>query len=253
MVLYHTVVRVAAAAYEALGPELNQIKNEISSLKTDIDRYIDQAVKSAVSKILQFCFPGSTPGFPASSCKEILQLAPQSPSGLYWLRGTKNRPKHMYCDMERSCKGLAGGWMRVASIDMRDDNSTCPAGLKTRTSPRRLCAMNIEDPGCSSALFSVQGIEYSQVCGKISGYQQESPDAFLGVSNTIDTVYVDGISLTHGKNPRKHIWTFAAALDESNTTWTSVCPCTDIRNTPPFPPIPNFVENDYFCDTGSES
>ena len=207
------------------------------------------------SELREALNPGYTPSHPASSCKEILQLAPQSPSGLYWIRGTDNGPKYMYCDMERSCKGVAGGWMRVASINMNDTSSTCPSGLRTLTSPRRLCAMNTDGPACSSAVFPVQGIQYSQVCGKVIGYQQGSPDAFhpytVG-SQTIDSNYVDGISLTQGSS-RKHIWTFAVAIHEHNSRPESVCPCTNTRNTPPPPSVPNFVGTDYFCDTGSEN
>ena len=183
----------------------------------------------------------------ASSCKEILQLAPQSPSGLYWIRGTDNKPKHMYCDMERSCKGVAGGWMRVASIDMTDTSSTCPSGLRTLTSPRRLCAMNVSGPACTSTMLPLHGIEYSQVCGKVIGYQDKTPDAFyrfIADQNTIDTNYVDGISLTHGhgQSPRKHIWTFAAALHEHTARPDFVCPC--MNNYSP-PTVPSFIGNDY--------
>ena len=35
---------------------------------------------------------------------------------------------------------------------------------------------------------------------------------------TIDDGYVDGVSITHGNHPRKHIWTLAAALDEVTTS-----------------------------------
>ena len=63
---------------------------------------------------------------------------------------------------------------------------------------------------------------------------------------------MDGISLTHGRNPRKHIWTFAAALDEVPTYPHNVCPCTNIHISQ-INPIPPFVGSDYFCDTGSES
>ena len=207
------------------------------------------------SEIREALNPGYTPSHPASSCKEILQLAPQSPSGLYWIRGTDNGPKHMYCDMERSCKGVAGGWMRVASINMTDTSSTCPSGLRTTTSPRRLCAKNIVSGGCSSAVLPVQGIEYSQVCGKIIGYQSATVDAFVRypsnqILNNIDSYYVDGISLTHGTSPRNHIWTFAAGLHEYNDDSPYICPCSNTRITPR-PPVPSLVGNDYFCDTGS--
>ena len=61
--------------------------------------------------------------------------------------------------------------MRVASIDMNDTSSICPSCLRTFISPGRLCAKNFDGEGCSSVMFPVQGIDYSQVCGKIIGYQ----------------------------------------------------------------------------------
>ena len=217
------------------------------------------------SQLVEVMTPGYTPSHPATSCKEILELAPDSPSGLYWIRGTDNgaghchchSAKHMYCDMERSCSGVSGGWMRVASIDMTDPSSTCPSGLRTiYEGSHRLCALNINGAGCSSTVLPVEGVQYSQVCGKIIGYQQKTPDAFgpyidLG-QTTIDHYYVDGISITYGNSPRKHIWTFTAAAHEYNSPKNSVCPCTDTRNNPP-PAVPPFVGQDYFCDTGSEN
>ena len=63
---------------------------------------------------------------------------------------------------------------------------------------------------------------------------------------------MDGVSLTHG-NPRQHIWTFGAGLDEVATFPQYNCPCTHTptasQATPP--PALIFVGNDYFCDTGS--
>ena len=220
-------------------------------------RELNRARRAILGTIFKLFNPGYTASHPASSCKEILQQAPQSPSGLYWLRGTNNRPRQMYCDMERSCKGVAGGWMRVASIDMNDTGSTCPSGLRTLTSPRRLCRKSIDGQGCSSVVFPVQGIEYSQVCGKIIGYQFSSTDAFIRfpsilVLNNIESFYVDGISLTHGTSPREHIWTFASAGNEYTDEESKyACPCINYQYTPPSP-VPEVVGNDYFCDTGSE-
>ena len=87
---------------------------------------------------------------------------------------------------------------------------------------------------------------HSKVCGKIIGYQQKSPDAFGPYNDnpslTIDDTYVDGISLTHGPSSRKHIWTFAAALDETLNCYLSYkChACTNIHN-PRTIRIPPFV------------
>jgi hypothetical protein len=100
-------------------------------------------------------------------------------------------------------------------------------------------------------MFPTQGIQYSQVCGRIIGYQVGQPQAFvlenINQSQTIDGPYVDGVSLTYG-SPRQHIWTFANALDETDPyNDESRCSCTD-----PSRPIttPSFVGNDYFCETG---
>ena len=240
--------QLSALPDQDLADTVEELKECVSNIKSVTDLLLSQ-----LSLLLT---PGYSSSHPATSCNEILQLAQQSPSGLYWIRGTDNGPKHMYCDMERSCKGVTGGWMRLASIDMTDTSSNCPSGLRTLTSPRRLCAKNIDGAGCSSVVFPVQGVQYSRVCGKIIGYQDKTPDGFRPYihrgQTTIDSQYIDGISLTHGASPRKHIWTFVAALHEDNSVRDNVCPCTNTRNSPP-PAVPDFVGHDYFCDTGSEN
>ena len=144
--------------------------------------------------------------------------------------------------------------MQVVKLDMTNSSHQCPPGTTLRTDlPKRLCGIGINGTGCSSTIFDLYGIDYSQVCGKIIGYQDETPDAFgeAGCSKSIDGAYVDGISLTHGRNPRKHIWTFAAALDEVGSHLPSNCPCINRNLYSSTTPPPNLVGNNYFCDTGS--
>ena len=247
------ILRNDSYTCNSLNATLQEMMDRLSTLQL-----VQQQMNNTIlQEVRSLHLPGSTPSHPAASCKEIKELSPTAPSGYYWLRGTGDSSVHMYCDMSRSCGGITGGWMPVTKIDMRNTSDSCPHGLKTLTQPRRLCAMNIAGGGCSSASFSVQGVQYTRVCGKIIGYQQKSPDAFVRYYNnrrlTIDDQYVDGISLTHGHNPRKHIWTFAAALHEVSTIHPqTLCPCTNIHN-PLTIPIPPFVGNDYFCDTASES
>jgi hypothetical protein len=98
-------------------------------------------------------------------------------------------------------------------------------------------------------MFTTQGIQYSQVCGRIIGYQVGQPEAlFIGGGRTIDERYVDGVSLTYG-SPRQHIWTFANVLDEYPSHYISICPCTK-SNEQYSISIPSYVGNDYFCETG---
>ena len=143
--------------------------------------------------------------------------------------------------------------MRVADLDMTDPTQNCPPGFRLITSPKRLCGR--PGSGCVSTTFPTHGVQYSRVCGRVIAYQYWSPNAFEPYySNrqlTIDDVYVEGVSLTHGQNPRKHIWTFAAALDEIRSD-SNTCPCTK-TDTAYTGAVPPFIGQDYFCDTASRN
>ena len=149
--------------------------------------------------------------------------------------------------------------MQVAKLDMTNTSQQCPPGTRYQSSlSKRLCGSNSVGAGCSSTIFDVYGIEYSQICGRIIGYQDGSPDAFGDweqpmPNHSIDVNYVDGISLTHGSNPRKHIWTFAGALDEVSTFPFFNCNCTDTRQTTGTSQPPSYVGDNYFCDTASQN
>ena len=143
------------------------------------------------------------------------------------------------------------GWRRAAYLNMSDPTQTCPPAWELITTPKRSCAR----PSyawfrtCYSAMFPTQGIQYSQVCGRIIGYQVGQPTAFLHSKNrTINERYVDGVSLTYG-SPRQHIWTFVNALQEAHGFSLHACPCTH-GNGQQSINIPSFVGNDYFCETG---
>ena len=153
--------------------------------------------------------------------------------------------------------------MQVAKLDMTNTTHQCPPGTRLRIhSAKRLCENTRSGSGCSSTIFDVHGIEYRQVCGKIIAYQYGSPDAFVAFnkitrSNNVDDNYLDGISLTHGRSPRKHIWTFVGANDESGIfpgapVTRGFCSCTNTSRQKQVSQPPSFVGDDYFCDTGSE-
>ena len=153
-----------------------------------------------------------------ASCAAILQFAPSSPSGHYLIRSSNGSAVRVYCDMTRSCGNITGGWMRVAELDMRDSSSQCPSALRNGIDCSiPSCIMNIDSPNCSSVIFPSHGFNYSRVCGMIRAYQKGIVDSILNdghirSSPTIDSNYVDGISLTYGESPRQHIWTFGVGL-----------------------------------------
>ena len=146
--------------------------------------------------------------------------------------------------------------MRVVNLDFNNTSQECPPDTRVSLfTPIRVCGITTDGAACSSSTFSVQGVIYGQVCGRIIGYQQGLTDAFnvnrLRGAQSIDSAYVDGVSLTHGSNPRKHIWTFASARDEVGMFPHTNCPCTNTNQAASATPPPSYVGNDYFCDTGS--
>ena len=66
--------------------------------------------------------------------------------------------------------------------------SRMSTGTTLRTNlPKRLCRVGIGSTigaGCLSTIFDLYGIEYSQVCGKIIGYQDRTPDALILVKDS---------------------------------------------------------------------
>ena len=139
----------------------------------------------------------------------------------------------------------------MAELDMTNSSHQCPSSLRQCTdSGKRTCGINLSVGGCNLVTFPVTS-GYSEVCGKIIGYQVGTPDTFDATgSRSIDSNYVDGVSLTHG-NPRQHIWTFAAGLHEDASRPDLNCPCTHTPTASQATPPPAFVGEDYFCDTGS--
>ena len=147
-----------------------------------------------------------------------------------------------------TCSGTPG-WRRVAFINMTDTSYNCPTGLNLTSYSKRTCGRSHTSSGCSSTTFSVGGLPYSRVCGRIRGYQFGATSAFVNRFNQdIDGYYVEGISLTRGHaGSRQHIWTFAAGLSEITTMFhRNACPC----DTAPYNVVPEFVGNDYFCESG---
>ena len=183
----------------------------------------------------------STPG---KSCDDIYQFnkASRTVSRNYWINTTTG-VHQVYCDMELECGGHKGGWMRIADLDTsRGDD--CPSAWTKITTPVAACvAPSIG--GCYSTNFSTLSIPYSKVCGMAVGYQKGNTDAFT-VSRSINTPYVDGVSITYG-NPRKHIWTYAIGRSDRTDLDHHNCPCSEFPGR--FPP--SFVHENYYCESGT--
>ena len=147
--------------------------------------------------------------------------------------------------------GVQGLWRQIAYFDTKRGD-TCPPGLhmvSNTATNQRACGTVRNGPGCVSVSIPVHS-SYSKVCGIVRGYQFASPDAFdttIDASQSIDTYYVDGISITHG-SPRRHLWTYANGVAELSGNHHR-CPCS--RSNPnDRTDIPDFVMEHYYCESG---
>ncbi len=150
---------------------------------------------------------------PTFSCNA---LNPNSPSGFYWIVPVTGPPAvQVYCDFDRQCRcDGPGTWTRVAFLNMSDTNQVCPSNWTTYTTPIRACGNGgSNSERCESVIYPTFGITYSRVCGRVIANQHGDTRAFSRLtflSNTIDSYYLDGVSLTHGSvGSRQHIWSFA--------------------------------------------
>ncbi len=252
--LVNITVQEAVAGLEDRLTRLLKINTtDSSTLETRLTTTMKQLLKPIKQQLDYHLPPPSQLGTkdkPANSCKDLHKSNPKASSGYYWIKQSSGSPVRVYCSMSGTCGNETGGWMRVANIDMRNTSQSCPRGLSLISSPKRVC--DITSTGCVSNNFNALGFQYSKVCGKIISYHKRRLYAFYYGSRGIDRNYVFGVSLTHGQNPRKHIWTFAGASDETNQGGSSFkCTCINTALTPSR--IPSFVGNDYFCDTAYSS
>uniref|UniRef100_A0A1X7SX07 Fibrinogen C-terminal domain-containing protein n=1 Tax=Amphimedon queenslandica TaxID=400682 RepID=A0A1X7SX07_AMPQE len=157
------------------------------------------------------------------SCKDIKTAHLNSSSGYYYVNSRK-----IYCNMGELC-GQDGGWTRIAYLDMNDMSQNCPSGLQQlMTGGIRLCRRENSYGGCRSNVFQTNGISYSQICGKVVGYQKGRPNGVVSINKDINDAYIDGVSITRG-SPRQHVWSYIAGL---SSNWSP----SDFPEESTFPP-----------------
>ena len=178
-----------------------------------------------------------------TSCKELKSQYPSSPSGYYILASAIGSSTYTaYCNMDELC-GSGGGWTRLAYLDMSDATQNCPSGFRLYQSGGvRACGK--PSSGCASVQFPSNGISYSQICGRVTGYQYGHTDG-LHTYLSIDTYYLEGVSITRG-SPRQHVWSLISGISEGSPA-SNACPC----NTRSSVSVQSFIGNDYFCESGN--
>lgn len=218
------------------------------------------AIKSQISTQIAAKFNNSTLGGciqtygssrikPATSCQQILIAYPTSSSGYYWVINSTGVAIQVYCRFDRFTNftffGLnsTNGFARVASVNLTSDPSQqCPLSLAlTLQSGHRLCE-ETTGSACDSVTISTLGLRWQSVCGRVAGYEDGVANAFAGTSTSIDSPYVDGVSITYG-SPRNHLWSYGIGAFESNQANGHNCPCSS------GPAAPAFVGSSWYCES----
>ena len=174
------------------------------------------------------------------SCRDILANYSATPSGYYSIQPPGASTVEVYCDMENEqCGGK--GWTRVAHVDVPNDKF-CSGDLTFISSSIQTCR-GLPTPGCASANFSTHGISYSQVCGRLRGYQVGQPNAFGPYVNDPEhpDLIIDGVLISHGES-QGHIWAYAIGMQKvpsASLHRSRVCPCTGPRFSGV---VPSFIE-----------
>ena len=181
-----------------------------------------------------------------SNCTEILKSDSSASSGYYNIQGDDGSVASVYCDMNgTNCDG-EGGWSRIAYLNMTEPGATCPPGLTERQFNNinyPLCGRSAV--GCHSTFYSTNTQSaYSKVCGRVRGYQFGRQFAF-NEEATIQSFYVEGVSITRSNLPKQHIWTYAAGNGDDQASIID-CPCNNGSTR-----SPHYVSgNDYYCESG---
>ena len=171
-----------------------------------------------------------------TSCKEIKERQPLSPSGVYLLSNTSSTYT-AYCNMEELCNST-GGWTRLAYLNMTNDTQNCPSGFGLYQSGGvRACGKQTLHNGCISVQFPSHNIRYSQLCGRVTGYLFGSINGLSGGT--------EGVIITRGSS-QQHVWSLIAGYSEVGSS-SSSCPC----NTGSSVSVPSSIGNNYFCESGN--
>ena len=177
-----------------------------------------------------------------ATCNSATRLSVQIVAGFYKLRYSNESFSLLHCSpvIENKHDGLR----KVAdlNVNVTGTDTQCPPGFKLERNPF-FCRTIMNGSGCTSVNYSVRGLSYCYVTGKIIARQFSNPDAFAPFTSgynrnkALESNYVDGVSLTYG-NPRKHIWTFAAGIVSTSNERCGRC---DFN-------IPAFIGNNLSCE-----
>ena len=283
-----SAVRIAAAVYEALGPIINEIKDDIRSVKRDI-AHLSQKVGNLTEEVEGYMYESASQLNSVQSQVDIATSEIESldsnlvimnssiGNSLNWIKKELSSINKTMCDemslsiieeyeteimaelMENltlqfngyTCGGTAG-WRRAVYLDMTDFNVSCPSGwrLLTEDSKKTCVRNNPRRYTCDSVFFPVSGGPYNQVCGRIRAYQWGLTQAFHGYIRHRQST-VDSIysdGMAVMHGSPRQHIWTFAAGVQENDTRSRDYNCPCDNTEAAF--VPSFVGEDYFCESG---
>ncbi len=182
---------------------------------------------------------------PASSCAKIYESNETAQNGNYFV---PDEDTTVFCrfDLATLATPNMNGWQLLTLFDMNDPDTICPSQLRfDEVRGMRHCRKNDGTTGCVS-IFYPHNRPIKRLYGRVHGYHSGTLDIEDDQFNRgIDGTYIDGISLTYGQSPRRHIWSFISYLSAAFPN----CPCSTnaVRTTP------GYIGENYFCESGTSA
>ena len=122
-----------------------------------------------------------------SSCSEVKERCPYCKNGVYEIAPDLNNVNFVYRAFENSTYcNVTGPGVKLASWNISEGGLFCPSGLQLFVNGT-VSAFGIQERAASTCqslpLFS-SPVPYTQVCGRMRGYQKGSPDALRGLQGS---------------------------------------------------------------------
>ena len=150
------------------------------------------------------------------------------------------------------------GGKRIAYINTNLTDE-CPPKMRleiNNSTGQKVCGVNENAHGCPVVLRFTVNQNYSNICGRIRGYQFGAVQAFKyskGKTSPRQS-YADGFQILQIESPTsfRHIWTYAIGIGENETLHGSreICP-RDRSNQTDRSCVPSFVGEHFYCETGN--
>ena len=142
------------------NPDLSGV---LTTLHGDKEELSSQSVSSCVDGPL------------VSSCLDMKERCRQYKSGVYEIGTNANNVNFIYCAFENTYCNVIGPWVKLASWTISECGSSFPSGLQqfvNGTVPT--CGIQEgTSSSCQSLPLSSSPVTYTQVCGKMRGYQKD--------------------------------------------------------------------------------